>query len=99
MLKKISLIIVFMSFIASINAADKIISQGATFTLPIYKDWAKEYYLETKNQVIYNDGGSTKGINSIANGNGDFIGTELVLNTNELKEKISSFYWRHSCSL
>lgn len=70
-----------------LSAADKLMGQGATFPLPIYKEWSKLYYKTTKNEVTYNGGGSGKGISAITDRNGDFGGSDSPLKTDELKEK------------
>ncbi|ASM35914.1 phosphate ABC transporter, phosphate-binding protein PstS [Campylobacter sputorum subsp. bubulus] len=88
MLKKLTgLVIASMVAVGSANAADKIMGQGATFPLPVYKDWAKGYYSDTKNQVTYSGGGSGKGVSAITDRNGDFGGTDSALKADELKEK------------
>lgn len=73
---------------SSLNAAsDKIMGQGATFPMPIYKQWAKLYYEQTGNQVTYSGGGSGKGVSAITDRNGNFGGTDSALKEDELESK------------
>lgn len=88
MLKKLTgLLLASFVAVSGANAADKIMGQGATFPLPIYKDWAKGYYSDTQNQVTYSGGGSGKGVSAISDRNGDFGGTDSALKADELKDK------------
>ncbi|RUT48919.1 phosphate ABC transporter substrate-binding protein PstS [Campylobacter fetus] len=88
MLKQIATLTIASAISAlSLNAADKIMGQGATFPLPVYKEWSKLYYKATSNQVTYNGGGSGKGISAITDRNGEFGGTDSPLKNDELREK------------
>lgn len=88
MLKKLAGLAVAAAVATSgLNAADKIMGQGATFPLPVYKEWAKLYYTDTKNQVTYSGGGSGKGVSAITDRNGNFGGTDAALKSDELGEK------------
>lgn len=88
MLKNIvGTLLVCGTIFSNIHAADKIMGQGATFPLPIYKEWSKLYYQATKNQVTYNGGGSGKGISAITDRNGEFGGTDSPLKNDELAKK------------
>lgn len=72
---------------SGLSAADKIMGQGATFPMPVYKEWTKLYYQDTKNQVTYSGGGSGKGVSAITDRNGQFGGTDSALKADDLKEK------------
>lgn len=87
MLKKIALFTATSILALNLSASDKIIGQGATFPLPVYKEWSKLYYQATKNQVTYNGGGSGKGISAITDRNGEFGGSDSPLKNAELQEK------------
>ncbi|NLY04023.1 MAG: phosphate ABC transporter substrate-binding protein PstS [Campylobacter sp.] len=85
--KIVSVAAVAIVVTSGLNAADKILGQGATFPLPVYKEWAALYYKETKNQVTYSGGGSGKGVSAITDRNGNFGGSDLALKSDELEEK------------
>lgn len=88
MLKKLAYTVVAASVaVSGLSAADKILGQGATFPMPVYKEWSKLYYQDTKNQVTYSGGGSGKGVSAITDRNGNFGGTDSALKVDELKEK------------
>ncbi|NLK66860.1 MAG: phosphate ABC transporter substrate-binding protein PstS [Campylobacteraceae bacterium] len=88
MVKKIiSVAAATMIAVSGLSAADKIMGQGATFPMPVYKEWAKLYYKDTKNQVTYSGGGSGKGVSAITDRNGQFGGTDSALKADELAEK------------
>lgn len=79
MLKKISSFALSLSLLASFSFAnDKIMGQELP-PMPVYKEWAKLYYKDTKNQVTYSGGGSGKGVSAITDRNGDFGGTIAAL--------------------
>lgn len=88
MLKKLACTVVAAGVaVSTLSAADKILGQGATFPMPVYKEWAALYYKDTKNQVTYSGGGSGKGVSAITDRNGNFGGTDSALKKDELKEK------------
>lgn len=88
MVKKLAILAVASAFVFSnLSANDKISGQGATFPMPVYKEWTKLYYKDTKNQVTYSGGGSGKGVSAITDRNGNFGGTDAALTKEELKEK------------
>ena len=88
MIKKfLSVAVVAMIMTSGLNAADKLMGQGATFPMPVYKEWTKLYYKATKNQVTYSGGGSGKGVSAITDRNGEFGGTDSALKVDELAEK------------
>lgn len=68
-------------------AADRFMGQGATFPLPVYKEWAKIYYEKTGNEVTYNGGGSGKGISAITDRNGAFGGSDAPLENADLAKR------------
>ncbi len=83
MLKKI----LFMALSLGLLNASEITGVGATFPLPIYKEWSKIYYTNTKNMVNYSGGGSGKGIASITSKTSDFGGSDEPQKPEVLKEK------------
>lgn len=72
---------------AGASAADKFMGQGASFPLPVYKEWSKLYYKATGNQVTYNGGGSGKGISAITDRNGQFGGSDAPLKNPDLEKR------------
>ena len=75
-MKKLAMLALAGALVSGAFASDKIMGQGATFPLPVYKDWAKIYYKQTGNQVTYSGGGSGKGISAITDRNGNFGGSD-----------------------
>lgn len=86
-MKKLAMLALAGALVSGAFASDKIMGQGATFPLPVYKDWAKIYYQQTGNQVTYSGGGSGKGISAITDRNGNFGGSDSALKKDELNEK------------
>lgn len=86
-MKKLAMLALAGALVSGAFASDKIMGQGATFPLPVYKDWAKIYYKQTGNQVTYSGGGSGKGISAITDRNGNFGGSDSALKKDELNEK------------
>lgn len=87
MRKIVSTLVATAVLSTAVFAADRLMGQGATFPLPVYKEWAKLYYMETKNEVTYNGGGSGKGISAITDRNGDFGGSDAPLKNDELAKR------------
>jgi len=67
------------SFAWSINGT------GATFPYPVYKQWIKNFYNETGNQVNYTGTGSGTGIKEVAKRHVDFGGSDKPLSPRILK--------------
>ena len=86
-MKKLAMLALAGALVSGAFASDKIMGQGATFPLPVYKDWAKIYYKQTGNQVTYSGGGSGKGISAITDRNGNFGGSDSALKKDELNGK------------
>ncbi len=58
---------------------------GATFPYPVYKQWIKGFYNQTKNQVNYTGTGSGTGIKEVAARHVDFGGSDKPLSPRVLK--------------
>ena len=67
------------SFAWSINGT------GATFPYPVYKQWIKDFYNQTGNQVNYTGTGSGTGIKEVAKRHVDFGGSDKPLSPRTLK--------------
>lgn len=87
MLKKILLSALGAAVLCASASAAKLTGVGATFPMPIYKEYSKLYFSQTKNQVSYSGGGSGKGIASISAKNSDFGGSDEPQKPEVLKEK------------
>jgi len=88
MLKKIATTLVASAVLTTAAvSAERFMGQGATFPLPVYKEWTKLYYKATGNEVTYNGGGSGKGISAITERNGAFGGSDAPLKNDELAKR------------
>ena len=79
--------IMFAAIACGMLNAASITGVGASFPLPIYKEWSKLYYKSTSEMVNYSGGGSGKGVASISSQTSDFGGSDEPLKEQVLKEK------------
>jgi phosphate transport system substrate-binding protein len=64
--------------------AQKLTGSGATFPLPLYQEWAKEYRTLTGVEINYAGGGSGQGVNDITAQAVDFAGSDSFMKDEEL---------------
>lgn len=91
-MKQLFFIIALMSLISPSQATEKINGAGASFPMPLYKAWAKNYHRETGVRIHYDSIGSGGGIRAIKSRSVDFGASDAPLMPQELaKEGLLQF--------